>query len=109
MSDLINRKALLEDLKTHFDAEYNEDGRLLYSDHICTGEDVEDLIKLVNAQPTAYDIGEIMDKLARVSHRVETHQYGSERVVRLLDAVYIVNNVYEKVYPKGGPRENSNV
>ena len=63
MNDLISRKALLENLKTHFDAEYNEDGRLLYSDHICTGEDVEDLIKLVNAQPTAYDVNEVVEQL----------------------------------------------
>lgn len=63
MSDLISRTALIEALKTHFDADYNEDGRLLYSDHICTGEDVEDLIKLVDAQPTAYDVKSVVEQL----------------------------------------------
>lgn len=63
MSDLISRKALLDSLKTRFDVVYGEDGRLLYSDHMCTGEDVEDLIKLVNNQPTAYDIDKIVEQL----------------------------------------------
>lgn len=38
---------LIEELKIHFDAIYREDGQLLYSDHVCIGEDVEDLIKLI--------------------------------------------------------------
>lgn len=63
MGDLISRKALIEELKTHFDAEYSEDGRCLYSDHICIGEDVEDLIKLVNSQPTAYDVDKVVEQL----------------------------------------------
>lgn len=52
MDDLISKSKLIEDLKTHFDALYREDGELLASDHICNSEDVNDLIELVNEQPT---------------------------------------------------------
>ncbi len=48
---MIDEIRLVEALKKHFDAEYGEDGRLLYSDHVCTGDDVEDIIKLIEEQP----------------------------------------------------------
>ena len=48
---MIDEKKLIEVLKKHFDADYGEDGRLLYSDHVCTSDDVEDIIKLVEEQP----------------------------------------------------------
>ena len=47
----IDAEKFIEVLKVHFDALYREDGELLYSDHMCIGEDVDDLIKLVNEQP----------------------------------------------------------
>lgn len=53
MSDLISRSELINALKVHFDSCFREDGELLYSDHICTSDDVVDLIKLVENQPTA--------------------------------------------------------
>ena len=63
MSDLISRSELIDALKVHFDSCFREDGELLYSDHICTSDDVVDLIKLVENQPTAYDIDKVMEEL----------------------------------------------
>ena len=63
MSDLISKSALIDALKVHFDSCFREDGELLYSDHICTSDDVVDLIKLVENQPTAYDIDKVMKEL----------------------------------------------
>lgn len=63
MSDLISRSALIDALKVHFDSRFREDGELLYSDHICTNDDVVDLIKLVENQPTAYDIDKVVEEL----------------------------------------------
>lgn len=63
MSDLISRSALIQELKTHFDAIYRDDGELLSSDHVCISEDVDDLIKLVEDQPTAYDIDKVVERL----------------------------------------------
>ena len=66
MSDLISKSALIDALKVHFDScfrEDREDGELLYSDHICTSDDVVDLIKLVKNQPTAYDIDKVVKEL----------------------------------------------
>lgn len=59
MAEYIEREALIEQLKIHFDAFYNDfDGKLMYSDHICIGEDVDALIDFVNKQPTA-DVAEV--------------------------------------------------
>ena len=63
MSDLISKSALIDALKVHFDSFFREDGELLYSDHICTSDDVVDLIKLVENQPTAYDIDKVIEEL----------------------------------------------
>lgn len=63
MSDLISKSELINALKVHFDSCFREDGELLYSDHICTSDDVVDLIKLVENQPTAYDIDKVVDEL----------------------------------------------
>ena len=63
MSDLISKSALIDALKVHFDSYFREDGELLYSDHICTSDDVVDLIKLVENQPTAYDIDNVVKEL----------------------------------------------
>ena len=63
MSDLISRNELIDALKVHFDSCFREDGELLYSDHICTSDDVVDLINLVENQPTAYDIGKVVEEL----------------------------------------------
>ena len=62
MSDLISRSALIDALKVHFDSCFREDGELLYSGHICTS-DVVDLIKLVENQPTAYDVDKVVEEL----------------------------------------------
>lgn len=63
MSDLISRSELINALKVHFDSCFREDGELLYSDHICTSDDVVDLIKLVENQPTAYDVDNVIEQL----------------------------------------------
>ena len=63
MSDLISRSELINVLKVHFDSCFREDGELLYSDHICTSDDVVDLIKLVENQPTAYSVAKVVTEL----------------------------------------------
>lgn len=63
MSDLISRSELINALKVHFDSCFREDGELLYSDHICTSDDVVDLIKLVENQPTAYSVEKVVEEL----------------------------------------------
>ena len=63
MSDLISRSELINALKVHFDSCFREDGELLYSDHICTSDDVVDLIKLVENQPTAYFVDKVVEEL----------------------------------------------
>lgn len=62
MARYIDADTLTNGLKEHFDALYKEDGELLYSDHICTGEDVSDLIEFISKQPTA-DVIELPCKL----------------------------------------------
>ena len=63
MNDLISKSALIDALKIHFDSCFREDGELFYSDHICTSDDVVDLIKLVENQPTAYDVDKVVVEL----------------------------------------------
>ena len=58
MARYIDKEKLSEELEQHFDVTRGEDGRLLYSDHMCTGEDCDDLLKLVNNLPTA-DVEEV--------------------------------------------------
>ena len=90
MSDLISRKALLEDMK-HFcrrNCRNCDWSTFLANDEHCG---------LIDRQPTAYDTDKILEQLAMNSHRVETHEYGSERVVGLIDATYIVKGIYEEI------------
>ena len=63
MSDLISKSALIDALKVHFDSCFREDGELLYSDHICTSDDVVDLINLVDNQPTSYNVDKVVNEL----------------------------------------------
>ena len=72
MSDLISRSELINALKVHFDSCFREDGELLYSDHICTSDDVVDLIKLVENQPTAYDVDKVIEELELHSFELGT-------------------------------------
>ena len=58
MARYIDAEKFIEHLKIHFDALYREDGELLDSDRICIGEDVDDLIRMVNEHPTA-DVAEV--------------------------------------------------
>ena len=75
MSDLISRSELINALKVHFDSCFREDGELLYSDHICTSDDVVDLIKLVENQPTAYSVDGVVEELKTDS---SVKLYGSQ-------------------------------
>ena len=68
MSDLISRSELINALKVHFDSCFREDGELLYSDHICTSDDVVDLIKLVENQPTAYSVDKVVGEILEEVH-----------------------------------------
>lgn len=85
MSDLISRNELINALKVHFDSCFREDGELLYSDHICTSDDVIDLIKLVEKQPIAYSVDKVVEKLNR-----ETISSSTKESIGLLRAIEIV-------------------
>ena len=89
MNDLISKSALIDALKIHFDSCFREDGELFYSDHICTSDDVVDLIKLVENQPTAYDIDKVVERL-----ELHSFEFGTDTLpvhyVRLNDAIEIV-------------------
>ena len=89
MNDLISKSALIDALKIHFDSCFREDGELLYSDHICTSDDVVDLIKLVENQPTAYDIDKVVEELELHSFELGTDTIPAH-YVRLNDAIEIV-------------------
>lgn len=73
---LIDADAFKDVLVKHFDASYGENGRLLYSDHVCTGDDVEDLIKLVDEQPTAFDFEDVLNKLEEEARISEEEKLG---------------------------------
>ena len=66
MNDLISKSALIDALKIHFDSCFREDGELFYSDHICTSDDVVDLIKLVENQSTAYSVDKVVEQLEKL-------------------------------------------
>lgn len=53
---LIDADELKKALVKHFDACFNENGRLMYSDHICTSDDIIDLFNLIDKQPTTFDV-----------------------------------------------------
>ena len=63
MNDLISKSTLIDALKVHFDSCFREDGELLYSDHICTSDDVVDLINLVENQPNAYNVDKVVEEI----------------------------------------------
>ena len=89
MNDLISKSALIDALKIHFDSCFREDGELLYSDHICTSDDVVDLIKLVENQPTAYDVDKVVEELELHSFELGTDTL-PVHYVRLNEAIEIV-------------------
>ena len=69
MSDLISKSLLIDALKVHFDSCFREDGELLYSDHICTSDDVVDLINLVENQQTAYNVDKVVEELEKLKDK----------------------------------------
>lgn len=62
---LIDADRLKDTLVKHFDAYFNDKGQLMYSDHICTSDDVDDLLNLIDEQPTAYDVDKLINQLER--------------------------------------------
>lgn len=60
---LIDTDKLKDELVKHFDAYFNDKGQLMYSDHICTSDDVSDLFNLINKQSTVYDVDKIVGQL----------------------------------------------
>ena len=63
---LIDADELKNVLVKHFDAYFNENGRLMYSDHICTSDDVSDLFNLIDKQFTAYDTDKIVKQIENI-------------------------------------------
>ena len=98
---LIDADELKNVLVKHFDAYFNENGRLMYSDHICTSDDVSDLFNLIDKQSTAYDTDNTVERLKKASYeRFGNDGMGGELVVNLDDAIEIVKaggKIYGKV------------
>lgn len=78
---LIDADALKEVFTEHFDAYFNENGQLMYSDHIRTRDDVSDLFNVIDKQPTDYDVDGVVAQLG---------DYGNEEMD------YCRNTPYEK-------------
>ena len=72
---LIDADKLKDELVKHFDAYFNDKGQLMYSDHICTSDDVSDLFNLINKQSTVYDVDKIVGQLKTDS---SVKLYGSD-------------------------------
>lgn len=64
---LIDADALKEVFTEHFDAYFNENGQLMYSDHIRTRDDVSDLFNVIDKQPTAYDVDKVVQQLENLN------------------------------------------
>ena len=98
MNDLISKSALIDALKIHFDSCFREDGELFYSDHICTSDDVVDLIKLVENQPTAYNVDKVVKELNKLDVKAITRYKGgtfgdyegTDYYIKKSDAIEIV-------------------
>ena len=60
---LIDADKLKTALIKHFDAYFNDKGQLVYSDHICTSDDVNDLFDLIDKQPIAYDVDKVKSQM----------------------------------------------
>lgn len=98
---LIDADELKNVLVKHFDAYFNENGRLMYSDHICTSDDVSDLFNLIDKQSTSYDTDDAVERLKEASYeRFGNDGMGGELVVNLDDAIEIIKGggkIYGKV------------
>lgn len=98
---LIDADELKNVLVKHFDAYFNENGRLMYSDHICISDDVSDLFNLIDKQSTAYDTDDAVERLKKASYeRFENDGMGGELVVNLDDVIEIIKGggkIYGKV------------
>ena len=86
---LIDADEFKKALVKHFDAYFNENGRLMYSDHICTSDDVIDLFNFIDKQPTAYDVDTVVNQLELHSFSLGITELPAF-YVRLNDAIKIV-------------------
>ena len=86
---LIDADEFKKALVKHFDAYFNENGRLMYSDHICTSDDVIDLFNFIDKQPTAYDVNTVVNQLELHSFSLGITELPSF-YVKLNDAIKIV-------------------
>lgn len=68
---LIDADEFKKALVKHFDAYFNENGRLMYSDHICTSDDVIDLFNFIDKQPKAYDVNTVVNQLEEYGEELE--------------------------------------
>lgn len=98
---LIDADELKNVLVKHFDAYFNENGRLMYSDHICTSDDVSDLFNLIDKQSTVFDVDNVLERLKEASYeRFGNDGMGGELVVNLDDVIEIIKGggkIYGKV------------
>jgi hypothetical protein len=60
MAEYIEREILIKKLLELFDADFNINGDIMWSDHICTGEDVEDLIDFIKEEIPAAEVAEVV-------------------------------------------------
>jgi hypothetical protein len=88
MAEYIEREALREAFIKHFDAVY-DDGKLVFSDHICTAEDCEDILKLVAELPTADVVPVVRKPVKEYEGYYEVDQFGR---VFSVDRVVLVND-----------------
>ena len=86
---LIDADKFKKALVKHFDAYFNENGRLMYSDHICTSDDVIDLFNFIDKQPTAYDVNTVVNQLELHSFSLGITELPNF-YVKLNDAIKIV-------------------
>lgn len=87
---LIDADKLKTALIKHFDAYFNDKGQLVYSDHICTSDDVNDLFGLIDKQLIAYNVDKVVEQLEEYSNADEAEQLGTIPVVELTDAIEAV-------------------
>lgn len=90
---LIDADALKEVFTEHFDAYFNDNGQLMYSDHIRTRDDVSDLFNVIDKQPTAYDVDKVVQQLddrSTLSRPVGWSKF--YQIILLKDAIKIVKD-----------------
>lgn len=82
MSDLISRSKLLEEINS---LSIVLNGKQIFSD------DAKDtVLRIINEQPTAYDVDKVVEQLEAYSDADEAEQLGTVPIVGFADAIKIV-------------------